>query len=384
MAGGLKLMAREETMVTASGVYKYYGLFPAVRGVSFDLHPGEVLGFLGPNGAGKTTMMKILTCFLSPTSGSVRVKGFDVSEDPLKVRSLIGYLPENAPLYPDMTVLGFLRFCGEIRGFRGADRDRRVGRVADQVGVTDRLLSRIGELSKGLRQRVGLGQAILADPEILILDEPTSGLDPNQIVEIRNIIKDLGKTKTVILSTHILPEVELTCDRAIIVNRGRVAADGSLEQLRAEAAESVRYRIAFGPGASGTPAEHRAALEGVSGVARVDSTTRPPRDEPAFWVEADGDDDLAPALAAAARDRGWPLLELHREIPTLEQVFVRLTQVDPAASEEEGVEASEDGGEETGAKAAEDGEETGAKASEDAEDKPGGADASGGTAEGKE
>jgi ABC-2 type transport system ATP-binding protein len=328
-------MAGVQTMVTANNVTKFYGLLRAVDGISFELHKGEVLGFLGPNGAGKTTTMKILTCYLAPSAGSVKVKGFDVSEDPLRVRALLGYLPENAPLYPDMTVMGFLRFCAEVRGIGGKDRDLRVARTAEQCGIGDRMRDPIAVLSKGLRQRVGLAQAILPDPEMLILDEPTSGLDPNQIVEIRNIIKELGKTKTVILSTHILTEVELTCSRAIIVNHGKVVADATLDELRGKL-EGARRRYLFAVAAGGSgggDADRLATIKSLSGVADVRAVDRGGGEPATFAVTASGDDDLRPALSRLAADRSWSLLELHRELPSLEQVFLRLTQDAPAAEQ---------------------------------------------------
>jgi len=323
-------MAGEQTMVTATNVTKYYGLSRAIEDISFELRSGEVLGFLGPNGAGKTTTMKILTCYLAPSAGSVKVKGYDVSEDPLRVRSVIGYLPENAPLYQDMTVMGFLRFCAEVRGITGRERDLRVARTAEQCGIGDRMKDPIGILSKGLRQRVGLAQAILPDPEMLILDEPTSGLDPSQIVEIRGIIKELGKTKTVILSTHILSEVELTCTRVIIVNRGKVVADADMDDLRQGAGQGRGYHVEVGRETAGTDLERIASLRGLAGVETVQPLPRSPDDPWRYSIFAATDEDLRPALFRLALDRKWPLVELHREISTLEQVFLRLTQ-EPSA-----------------------------------------------------
>ncbi|MBN1769921.1 MAG: ATP-binding cassette domain-containing protein [Deltaproteobacteria bacterium] len=319
-------------MVTARDVTKFYGLHRAVDRISFDLHPGEVLGFLGPNGAGKTTTMKMLTCFLAPSAGSIKVKGLDVSEEPLRVRQMMGYLPENAPLYPDMTVMGFLRFCAEVRGITGRERDMRVSRSAEQCGIADRMRDPIGILSKGLRQRVGLAQAILPDPEILILDEPTSGLDPNQIVEIRGIVRELGRTKTVILSTHILSEVELTCGRAIIVNQGKVVADASLDELRSRLrGERRRYLFAVGPGAGGAPpaeAYVRDRLKSLSWVEDVAPVDRGPGEPPTWAILAGTTNDLRPELFRLATDQKWSILELHRDLATLEQVFLRLTQED--------------------------------------------------------
>ena len=319
-------MAGEQTMVTATNVTKYYGLSRAVDDISFELHKGEVLGFLGPNGAGKTTTMKMLTCYLAPSAGSIRVKGYDVSEDPLRVRSFLGYLPENAPLYADMTVMGFLRFCAEVRGIGGRERDRRVLHAAEQCGIEGRMRDPIAVLSKGLRQRVGLAQAILPDPEMLILDEPTSGLDPAQIVEIRNIIRELGKTKTVILSTHILSEVELTCTRAIIVNEGKVVADAELDELREGAGQGRIYNLWVGREAPGTDPERADVLRGMAEVESVGNLPRSADDPWRYVIQAKGDVDLRPRLFQLSVERKWPLIELHREISTLEKVFIRLTQ----------------------------------------------------------
>ena len=213
-------------MIEVKGISKRFGPTTAVDNISFSIAKGEVVGFLGPNGAGKTTTMRILTCFLPADAGEAKVAGFDVLEQSMAVRSRIGYLPESAPLYLDMRVSEFLDYIGAIRGLHGADRTAAINRMIEVCGLSGVMLKQIGELSKGYRQRVGLAQAMIHNPEILVLDEPTSGLDPNQIREIRDLIKTLGKEKTVILSTHILPEVEATCSRVMIINRGKIVADG--------------------------------------------------------------------------------------------------------------------------------------------------------------
>ena len=222
-----------EAMIQVENLTKDYGPFRAVDSVSFNVRKGEVLGFLGPNGAGKSTTMKILTCFLAPTGGTARVAGLDVYEHSLEVRKRIGYLPEDTPIYRDMTVLEFLEFVAEMRGMSRDKRQAGIREVGGRCGLGDVAGKLIGELSKGYRQRVGLAQAMVHDPDIVILDEPTSGLDPNQIVEIRDLIREVGREKTVILSTHILPEVQATCSRMIIINKGKVVADGTPDELRA-------------------------------------------------------------------------------------------------------------------------------------------------------
>ena len=219
-------------MIHVKNLTKYYGDYPAVRDVSFDVPRGLVVGFLGPNGAGKTTTMRVLAGFLTATSGSATIDGLDVFWRPLEVRRRIGYLPENCPLYPDMRVTEYLTFRGGLRGLHGRDCKRRVGYVLERCWLSDVRSQLVGTLSKGYRQRVGLADTLLHNPPVLILDEPTAGLDPGQIRETRNLIRELGTEHTILLSTHILPEVEMTCSRAIIINRGRVAAAGKLEDLR--------------------------------------------------------------------------------------------------------------------------------------------------------
>ena len=210
---------------------KSYGDVEAIKGISFSVDPGQIVGFLGPNGAGKTTTMKILTCFMAATSGTARVAGHDVHEAPYEVRRRVGYLPENVPLYEQMLVWDYMQFVAELRGVPSSTRHKRVTETIDQVGLGEMRGRAIGELSKGYRQRVGLGQAIVHEPEVVILDEPTTGLDPNQIVEIRDVIKEIGRTRTVLFSTHIMQEVAVVCDRILILHDGRLVADGTLPEL---------------------------------------------------------------------------------------------------------------------------------------------------------
>src|SRR4051812_12486480 len=255
-----------ELMIQVQNLTKDYGPTRAVDGVSFNVRKGEVLGFLGPNGAGKSTTMKMLTCFLAPTGGTAKVAGFDVFDDSLEVRKRIGYLPEDTPIYRDMTVLEFLRFAAEVRGMEPARREQRIKEIGGRCGLGDVAGKLVGELSKGFRQRVGLAQAMLHDPDIVILDEPTSGLDPNQIVEIRSLIKEVGKEKTVILSTHILPEVQATCSRILIISSGKLVADGTPDELRSREKGS-RYRVVVEANGVANDAI-KARLGGIAGVTR--------------------------------------------------------------------------------------------------------------------
>ncbi|MDE0471877.1 MAG: ATP-binding cassette domain-containing protein [Ekhidna sp.] len=221
--------------IVVENIIKKYGVQKAVNNISFEINTGEVVGFLGPNGAGKSTTMKMITCFMAPTSGDLTVEGASILSNPKEVKRKIGYLPEHNPLYLDMPIIDYLRFSAEVQGVKKSVIPSRIGMMIDRCGLDAEKHKNIGELSKGYRQRVGLAQAMIHDPEVLVLDEPTTGLDPNQIVEIRKLIKDLGKEKTVILSSHILSEVEATCDRILIINKGRIVADGSSETLRQQA-----------------------------------------------------------------------------------------------------------------------------------------------------
>ncbi len=309
-----------DVMIQVENLTKDYGPVRAVDRVTFNVRKGEVLGFLGPNGAGKSTTMKMLTCYLSPSGGSARVAGLDVFEHSLEVRKRIGYLPEDTPIYRDMTVLEYLQFAAEIRGMGGASA--RIKEIGGRCGLGDVAGKLIGELSKGYRQRVGLAQAMLHDPDIVILDEPTSGLDPNQIVEIRQLIKEVGREKTVILSTHILPEVQATCSRIIIIGRGKVVADGTPDELRARE-RGGRYRVVVA--ANGVPADAiRTRLGSISGVSRCQSTTGEDGAH-SFTIDAETAEDLRKSLFRAAVDNRWTLLELVRESASLEDVFRNLT-----------------------------------------------------------
>jgi ABC-2 type transport system ATP-binding protein len=299
---------------------KRYGSFDALRGVTFSVAAGEVVGFLGPNGAGKTTTMKILTGFLRQTSGSAVVAGFDVLRDPLAVRARVGYLPENAPLYSDMQPREYLGFIADARRIPRAERASRIDEVALRCGIRDVMRVPIGELSKGYRQRVGLAQALVHRPDILILDEPTSGLDPNQIVEIRALLREIGREKTVILSTHILREVEVTCGRVLIVSGGKIVADAKPGELQRGGSLVVA--------ASGAPREairgSLAAIPGVLSVEDADGGTRF-RLKKAEGPEAPA--DLGIEVFKLAAKSGFFLSEIREENTSLEDVFHELTSV---------------------------------------------------------
>jgi len=322
-------ISMSEVMIRVENLTKQYGQFKAVQGVTFNVHKGEVLGFLGPNGAGKSTTMKMLTCFLAPTAGRAEVAGHDVYEDSLEVRRRIGYLPEDTPIYRDMSVREYLNFVGEMRRMSSALRAERIKIVGEKCGLQGVAGKLVGELSRGYRQRLGLAQAMLHDPDILILDEPTSGLDPNQIVEIRKLIKDLGKEKTVILSTHILPEVQATCSRVLIISGGKLVADGTPDSLRARE-KGARYRLVVEK--NGTPAEAiRQRILTMTGV----SECLPGEAEDGsleFAIDGRGKDDLRKEIYRAAVDNKWPLLELARQAASLEDVFRHLTTGDVASA----------------------------------------------------
>jgi ABC-2 type transport system ATP-binding protein len=310
--------------IEVKDLHKSYGDHVALRGISFHVKEGEVVGFLGPNGAGKSTAMKIITGFIAPSAGQASIRGFDVLEEPIEARSLIGYLPENAPIYPDMRVRDYLNYIGQIRGLGTAERERAIERVTGECAITDRLYQRIGDLSKGYRQRVGLAQALLHSPPILILDEPTTGLDPNQIIEIRNLIREIGRHKTVILSTHILSEVQATCDRVVIINRGTLVADGTTDEVTTRTQGGQLLQVVLAPGKVAPTAEavHR-ALAALPGVERVKALEG--ADPGHFAVELLASADVRAAVFALAIEQGLVLMELTRERSNLEEVFRRLT-----------------------------------------------------------
>lgn len=306
-------------MIQVDHLTKRYGPLTAIEDVSFNVEKGQIVGFLGPNGAGKSTAMKILSCFMPASGGTARVAGFDVFSQSLEVRRRIGYLPENAPLYGDLPVAAYLDFVAEIKGVGRSARRSRVADVMDRCFITDMQERLIGKLSKGYRQRVGLAQALLGEPEVLILDEPTIGLDPKQIAEIRSLIRSLAGQHTVILSTHILPEVSMVCDGVVIINRGRIVAQGTESELVEQVFPTARveFRVAAPTG------DVLAALQAMPSVSRVEAVQS--RDgATAFIVESPRDHDVRSDLVELAASRRWALQELHQVGMSLEEVFIRV------------------------------------------------------------
>ena len=313
-------------MISVRNLSKSFGPTRAVRDVSFEIARGEVVGFLGPNGAGKTTTMRIITCYMPADSGSATVAGFDTTSQSLEVRRRIGYLPESAPLYDDMGVVEYLSFVAGIRGIQKALRTQRIREMVERCGLEKVVSKDIGDLSKGYRQRVGLAQTLIHNPDILVLDEPTSGLDPNQIVEIRELIREIGKHKTVILSSHILPEVQATCNRVLIINDGKIVADAKPDALlRSETKNQHRMLLAIDGGP--VKADATAAVKELDGVAGVAATVHAGTGLE-LSVESDGGTDLRLALSKLAAAREWPLLELDRREASLEEVFGQLTRTE--------------------------------------------------------
>jgi len=315
-------------MIDVENLSKSYGPVPAVRGITFQVAAGEIVGFLGPNGAGKTTTMRMLTGYLPPSDGRVKIAGFDVFEQPMEARAEIGYLPESPPVYPELTVTEYLSFVAELKGVSRSKKSARIATVIEQLHLGDMRKRLIGHLSKGFRQRVGLAQALIHEPKVLILDEPTVGLDPAQIVEIRNLIRGLAKDRTVILSTHILPEVSAICRRVIIISGGRIAGEGALDTLIAGAGARQQLKIvAKGP----TWGAIESAL--TTAGAKVSRTGGVEPLHEATVVSPSGD-DLRETVFRAAVAGGWTLLEMTPQGGSLEDVFMKLTTT------EEGVAAA--------------------------------------------
>jgi ABC-2 type transport system ATP-binding protein len=307
-------------LIKVENLTKRYAAKTAIEGMSFEVQRGEILGFLGPNGAGKTTTMRIITGYMPASAGSVRVDGFDVFDTPLDVRRRIGYLPENPPLYPEMNVAGYLRFVAKIKGVPKDRLDSEVTRVMDRVSITDVKERIIAKLSKGYKQRVGIAQALLGDPPVLILDEPTIGLDPKQILEVRELIKGLAGNHTVVLSTHILPEVEQTCHRVIIIDRGKIVAVDTPQNLRfqLQGAETIFVEVA-GPG--GEVLSKLKSTPGVINVRELEAQNGRHR----FQIEGELHKDIRGDLARVVVQSGWGLLELQSARMSLEDIFLKLT-----------------------------------------------------------
>jgi ABC-2 type transport system ATP-binding protein len=312
------------SLVALTDVVKTFDGIRAVDGVSFAIDRGEVVGFLGPNGAGKTTTMRLLTQYLEPDSGTIHIDGRPLDEHPPELRRRIGYLPETNPLYTDMLAGEYITYMGRLRGMSDADIASRTDDVVARTGIEDVYYRPIHQLSKGYRQRVGLAQAILSEPEILILDEPTEGLDPNQRVEIRSLITQLGADRTVLLSTHVMGEVQGTCSRVVIINRGSIVADGSVESLVHSGRRGMRISIEL----EAPAAEARGALAGLAGVSGVEpaDAAEAAGGRERFVVEGSGASDPRPEIFRLAAARGWPLWELHLEHESLEDLFRELTR----------------------------------------------------------
>ena len=321
-------------MITVKGLTKRYARNTAVDHISFEVQKGQIVGFLGPNGAGKTTTMRMLTCFLTPTGGSATVAGFDILEQPLEVKKRIGYLPETPPVYPEMRVGEYLSFVGQLKGLSRGDLESRVGYACERCSVADVRNKLIGKLSKGYRQRVGLAQAIIHNPDVLILDEPTAGLDPKQINETRDLIKSLAGDHTIILSTHILPEVSQTCEQVIIINKGKIVATDSVSNLqhRARSGESVLVEVG-GRNGSLDPAAVQRKLEQVAGVNRVIAKADGQK-RAIFEVESGPNQSIRGDVARAVVESGWDLNELRAASMSLEEVFLQLTGTEAPAEME--------------------------------------------------
>jgi len=316
-------------LIEVQDLSKTYGLVTAVDHVSFTVNKGEILGFLGPNGAGKTTTMRILTGFMPATSGTARVAGFDVFNDSLEVRRRIGYLPENPPLYPDMTVEAYLDFVARIKNVPAEKRADRVTDALKKTNIVDKRTELIKRLSRGYKQRVGLAQALVHDPEVVILDEPTVGLDPKQIIEVRNLIKGLAGTHTIILSTHILPEVSMTCDRVVIINKGKIAAVDTPQNLTSQLMGGQKVRVEV----QAAEKPLRDLLAQIPGASRVH--VEPARADGRLHatVETAQGKDIRSAIAAKIAEKGWPLYELKGVSLSLEDIFLQLTTDDAAHAE---------------------------------------------------
>ena len=309
-------------MIQVKNLTKYYSNLCAVDQISLDIQQREILGLLGPNGAGKTTTLRMLTGFLQPTAGSIHVKDYSIDEHPLEIKKILGYLPESAPLYHDMLVYDYLNYVADIRGIDKDRKMKRIRKLADLCGINEVMHQPIDVLSKGYKQRVGLAHAMMNDPEILILDEPTSGLDPNQIVEIRQIIKQIGKEKTIILSTHILSEAEATCDRVVIINQGKIVADGSTESLKESAGHKKNIHLSLQNASFKSVETVLSAIDGIVGVTRVEETNN----QLDVRLGCSPSIDPRAAIYENIKQTDWVLLDFHQKTQTLETIFRELTR----------------------------------------------------------
>ena len=310
-------------MIKVEGLTKRYARYTAVDHISFEVEKGQIVGFLGPNGAGKTTTMRMLTCYMPPTEGSAEVAGYDVIDQPMEVKRRIGYLPETPPVYPEMEVGEYLDFVARIKGVEKSMIKQRIDDAMEKCAIGDVRTKEIGKLSKGYKQRVGLAQAILHNPDVLILDEPTAGLDPHQIMETRDLIKGLSGEHTIILSTHILPEVEHICQRVVIIAKGKLVATDTVENLTSRLHGSETVALEVIPGHA-TPAEIQERLEKVSGVAKI-MQKEAKGDLLRFSIECENGQHIRPELARSVIESGWKLNELHAVGASLEEIFLELT-----------------------------------------------------------
>ena len=309
-------------MIHVENLTKNYGDIAAVDQINFEIQKGEILGLLGPNGAGKTTTLRMLTGFLQPSAGTIRVKEIDIDRHPIEIKKIMGYLPESAPLYHDMLVFDYLNYVADIREIPPDRKFARLRELGDLCGLNTVMHMPIAELSKGFKQRVGLAHAMMSDPEILILDEPTSGLDPNQIVEIRDIIKRIGKQKTVVLSTHILSEAEATCDRVVIISRGKIVADGDIDKLKQSAGDTSLIHLTLQRADSDAVRQKLSATAGVKEVVRLDAVNGQLR----ITLSVPSTRDLRGEVYRTVKQTDWELLEFYQESRTLETVFRELTK----------------------------------------------------------
>ncbi|MGD8901483.1 MAG: ATP-binding cassette domain-containing protein [Desulfobacterales bacterium] len=309
-------------MILVENLTKYFHSLCAVDQINFDIQKGEILGLLGPNGAGKTTTLRMLTGYLRPSSGNIRIKDLSIDKDTLEIKKILGYLPESAPLYHDMLVFDYLNYVAAIRQINGKKKMSRIRHLADLCGINEVMHQPIGELSKGYKQRVGLAHAMMNDPEVLVLDEPTSGLDPNQIVEIRKIIKEIGKEKTIILSTHILSEAEATCDRIVIISQGKIVADGSAENLKQSTRGKNIMKLSV------QNADFQTVHETLKGIKELDDVTRISETDGILSISLSyrSKADLRPKVYSKIKETNWVLLEFHQETQSLENIFRELTK----------------------------------------------------------
>ncbi|MGD2023240.1 MAG: ATP-binding cassette domain-containing protein [Desulfobacterales bacterium] len=309
-------------MILVENLTKYFHSLCAVDQINFDIQKGEILGLLGPNGAGKTTTLRMLTGYLRPSSGNIRIKDLSIDKDTLEIKKILGYLPESAPLYHDMLVFDYLNYVAAIRQINGKKKMSRIRHLADLCGINEVMHQPIGELSKGYKQRVGLAHAMMNDPEVLVLDEPTSGLDPNQIVEIRKIIKEIGKEKTIILSTHILSEAEATCDRIVIISQGKIVADGSAENLKQSTRGKNIMKLSV------QNADFQTVHETLMGIKELDDVTRISETDGILSISLSyrSKADLRPKVYSKIKETNWVLLEFHQETQSLENIFRELTK----------------------------------------------------------